>query len=288
MKRILLIIFLLLVLPEVALAQEVLDEVTNNFAAGRDAWWGQLEPIARRLFGLLAGIELIISGIIYGLRRGDIDDIIARMLIKIMIIAFMYTILLQGRSWLPELIGGFSFIGTVLTGQSLSPSLLISLGADSFLSVMNAGTGLNVLFNGVQVFLVFFTGALLFFSFVLIAVRMVLITVEAIVVVALGSLFVAFAASRFSAPFADAYFVYAFAVGIKVLLLNMVVAVGMSLASGWVASLEEMTLFEFALPLQIAAAALTFAALAWYLPGVAANRLTHNVSFGIAQGLRAH
>ena len=291
MKCVLLILALStlsMAMPREAAAQEVLDEVVEDFAANQDAWWSAIEPMARSLFGLLAGIELILTGIIYGLRRGDLDDILARMLIKFMILTFMYTVLLQGRDWLPEFIGGFGFVGEVLTGQDLTPSVLIGLGADALINVMNAGTGLNLLFNGVQVYLVLFTAIALFASFTLVAIRMVLITVEAILIVTLGSLFVAFAANRVTASFTDAYFVYAAAVGIKALLLNVIVAVGLALSEGWIARLEGMTLFEFNLPLQITAAAFTFAALAWYLPGVASARLTQNVSFGIAGALRAH
>ncbi len=284
----LLVLLLTPTLAQDAHAQEVLDGVVEDFAASKDLWWDQIEPIARGLFGLLAGIELIITGILYGLRRGEIDDLLGRLLLKFMIIAFMYTVLLQGRSWLPEFVGGFSFVGEVLTGQDLTPSALIGLGATSMMEVMEAGVGLNILFNGVQVFLVFFTGLSLFISFTLVAMRMVLVTVESILVVALGSLFVAFAANRITASFTDAYFVYAASVGIKALLLNVVVAVGMDLAQGWISQLEGMTLLEFALPLQITAAAFTFAALAWYLPGVAAARLTQNVSFGIAGALQTH
>jgi len=79
----------------VASAQQVgppLDAITDAYRSASGAWLSRLMPIARRTFITLAGIEIALSGLLYGLRRHALDDIAARFVLKFALLAALLAV----------------------------------------------------------------------------------------------------------------------------------------------------------------------------------------------------
>ncbi|MBU2766944.1 hypothetical protein HAP94_12230, partial [Acidithiobacillus ferrivorans] len=78
-------------------------------------------PIAEGVFSALAAIEFAWTWVLWLLEKGggDGESVIPTLLKKIMTIGFMYFLLLNafsGLDLIPNLIGGFEYIGAQLTG----------------------------------------------------------------------------------------------------------------------------------------------------------------------------
>ena len=88
--------------------QGVLDGIASQYQAAARAWRPRLVPIAQQLFMILAGIEFAISGAIWALRRGSLDDLAAKFLLKFTLVAFLLALITGFSYWIPPIVNGFA------------------------------------------------------------------------------------------------------------------------------------------------------------------------------------
>ena len=205
--------------------------------------------IAEGVFGALAAIEFAWTWVMWILEKGggDGESVIPTLLKKIMTIGFMYFLLLNafsGMDLVPNLIGGFEWLGAQLTG--VGANSINSTTANNSYNMLTpggifdtAGNLVAIFVNGVnkaiqQLHFYQFADAFVYslsevvFSaiiilvFSMLAISLALALIESYIVLGAGVIFLAFGASRWTMPFAEKYISYAVGVGVKLFAFYLV------------------------------------------------------------------
>lgn len=264
----------------------IMDQVTGDYRAVQFVWLDRLIPIAQRLFMLLAGIEVAVSAAIWGLRRPSMDDVLGEFILKFAFLAFVFVLIFSFEFWVPPIVGGFVAAGQRAAGTgAFSPSEIVDLGIDLWMDVVGAPTASSLL-NPVNAIAMGIVGLAILGSFVSIAAQFVKTLVESFLVLSAGVVFLGFAAFRATASFAENYLVYAFHVGIKLFMINLLVGVGFQLAATWRGYAASLDAFNMRPAIEILAGALLFALLALTLPGSFARGITGGARLGLADAIR--
>ena len=268
----------------------VLDHIRDVYRMAAGDWRARLLPIAQRVFVLLAGIEFAVSGAIWAIRRDALDEVAGKFVLKFALIAFLLAVLTAFATWIPPIVNGFVFAGEHAVGRGLtSPSDVVEIGRETAAQVLQQLSLGVMLRDPVMGIIAALSAVLIAVSYIWIAAQLVLVMVEGyIVVLGGGVLFFGFAASRWTAAFAENLLAYAVAIGVRMFLLYLVVGVGADVARSWIPLIQGSDFFGPASPLlEVMGGAIIFAIIATVLPTRVAARLTANHSFGLATALRA-
>jgi type IV secretion system protein TrbL len=284
---------LLVALPLSAQApaqQPVLDGIAGQYRDAARLWRPRLVPIAQQLFMVLAGLEFAVSGAVWALRRDALDDIAARFLLKFTLVAFLLALITGFTYWIPPIVNGFAAAGEHAIGASatVSPSAIVDIGRETSLAVLNTLDVGAVLKSPAMAVFGAIAALIIALAYMVIAAQLVLVLIESYVVLGGGVLFLAFAAFRGTAGFAESLIAYTFGVGIKVFLLYLIVGLGSGIARSWIPLIQTSSFFGPESPLlEIVGGAIIFAVLAVRMPSHVAAQLSGSTSFGIAAALRA-
>lgn len=235
-------------------------DVLQAYQSLEGSFASKVLPIAESVFGALAAIEFAWTWVLWILEKGggDGESVIPTLLKKMMTIGFMYFLLLNafsGLDLIPNLIGGFEYIGAQLTG--VGSTAINSTTANQAYNMLTpggifdtAGVIIADYVNGVETVisnlhfyqvgtafqdvlsLVGFVGVTLL-VFAMLAISLSLALIESYIVLGAGVLFLAFGASRWTMPFAEKYISYAVGVGVKLFAFYLVLGIGAQLAHAW-------------------------------------------------------
>lgn len=274
---------------ETAAAQSLpADDFTKGYQAIAAQWLDRLRPLARRTFTLLAGVELAVSGIAWGLRGGSFDETLGKFTLKVAVLSFMFVVILYFHEWIPAIINSFVDAGAHAAGvTALDPTAVAEEGIALSGLLMKAAfdKGLFAVLTAEGMAAVW-AGAVIVLAFAAIAAQLVITLIEAYIAVTAGVFFVGFAAFRGTAPFADRYLVYAVAVGVRLFLLYLLVGAGAGIVSTWSAEITSMAVFDYVTSFRIVGGAIIFALITWIIPNRVAHHLTDGASFNIAEAVR--
>lgn len=268
----------------------VMDGVQQSYQAASHAWSGRLVPVAQRLFALLAGIEVALSGIIYGIRRDALDDVAAKFVLKFAVLGVAVAAVTYSSTWLPAIVNGFAAAGERATGQpgTVDPSEVIDLGvwlAGSMLAVFD---GWGIVHHPVLAIYSAICADIVMLAYAFIAAQLLLVLVESYVVLGAGALFLAFAGYRGTAGYAEGFVNLIVHVGVKIFLVYLVVGVGVELTRSWAPLLTPDQTFGVGSPIwQVFGGVIVFGFLTYRIPNTIASRITSHSSFGLAQAMRA-
>ena len=272
---------------ETALAQAVGDEFTDPYSTLRWDWHTRLAPVAQRTFLLLAGFEFAVSAYVWGLRRHDIDDVLAQFFLKFLLLSVLYFVLYAWINWGALIPRSLAQAGQVASGRpALFPSDVVELGLELQGRMMDKAWGWGLLVSTADTVAALLAGFLVVIAFALIAMQLVITLIESYVVIGTGAFFLGFAAFRGTSSLADRYLAYAFAVGVRLFLLYLLVGVGQDVAEGWVRAIDQMSVVDYKLTFRMVAGALIFAGIALVIPNRAARQLTDGISFGLPEAVR--
>ena len=268
----------------------VLDSVVQEYGGVAAGWLGQVLPMAQRTFGLLATLELAVSGLLWTLGGTALDQVAAGLLKKFIVLAFFLSLLTLFPLWLPALTHGFEVAGQTASGTgSINPSRILDLGLAIADRMLLALADIGLLANPTGVLVGTFTTLLVVLAYAAIAAQLCLTLVEVYFVLSGGALFLGFAGFRGTVPFAEAYLLYAFQTGAKVYVLYLVTGAGAALSEQWAG-------IDFAgagggVPASLApffavmTGALVLALLSWRAGAIAA-RLTAGAGLNLREALR--
>jgi P-type conjugative transfer protein TrbL len=268
----------------------VLDSLTVAYRTASHAWLARLVPVARGTFTVLAGIEVAISGLIYGMRRQAMDDVAARCVLKFALLAFLLAVVTNMSAWLPPLIGGFAAAGEAAVGATgtVNPSDIVDIGVALAGRLLGALDTVGVLTHPTMALFAAASALIVVVAYVLVAAQLVLALVESYVVLTAGVVFLGFAASRATAGIAEAFLTHVVRLGVRIFLLYLIVSLGTELSRGWIATITADQLFEPASPIgQVLGGAIIFALLAIRIPDELSTRIAAHQSFGLARALRS-
>jgi type IV secretory pathway TrbL component len=130
----------------------------------------------------------------------------------------------------------------------------------------------------------------LFGSYLAVAIQLLLVMVDSyITILGGGVLFLGFAASRWTAAYAEHLIAHVFYLGARAFFLYLVVAVGIDITNAvqpYLGTADTLLGYGGTL-LRVVGAVVAFAVIAWTIPKDVAWRLMGRTSFGLAQAMRA-
>ncbi len=265
----------------------ILDSIQQSYLAATGTWMARALGYAHDLFGGLAVLEIAWSGGQYVLRRNDLPEFISGVFLKVLSIAFFYTLLVEAPTWIPDIVRSFAqagqSIGGAGVGAALTPSGIFGLGtqvAGALLGAISStapGLAQTVASGGVALgsfllgaLVIALSALLALCGFAVVAVQLLVTLIESYIVIGGGALMLGFAGSRWTLPFAERYLGYAVSVGIKLFVLYLIVGLGGTLAQQLIAQIVS---YGSTVPpivyLQAGVGSLVFGAIGYLVPGLA-------------------
>ncbi len=281
-------------IPTVLVAQTpagVLDEIALDYWTASEAWIGQVFAVTTDLFYWLALLEFVVAGLMYAIATPQARDAAAgRFLVKIMLISFVYMLITQSGFWLSRLIDSFAGVGEYVLGQTMSPSEIVAHGQVLSGAILRSVDVIGMLTNPPIVIYMTFTAFVVMLCYILISVQVVLTLVKSYILLSAGLFFLAFGAFRSTASFAENYLIACVHVGIKLMILYFVVALGEPLTQSWAVLLREDSLFatDVGPIIQVLAGSVMLAFIVWYIPNKIAGQITQGASLGLAAAMRGN
>jgi type IV secretion system protein TrbL len=274
----------------VTVGGQYLDGIRNAYQSAAGGWRARLVPLAQRTFMLLAALEFCVSGLVWALKRDSLDDLAAKFLLKFLLISFLLTLITSFNFWFPAILNGFASAGEeVVGGGTMSPDAIIAVGGSLAFAILQA-ISLTVVARDILIgMFALFCAVAVAAAYIIVAIQVLIVMIESYVVVLGGGvLFLGFAASRWTAGFAEQMVAYAFCLGARIFLLYLFVGVGMDVTQGFVRVIGNSQIFAEPSPLlQVTGGALAFAYVVSRVPSDVARRLTGHHNFGLAHALRA-
>jgi type IV secretion system protein TrbL len=189
-----------------------------------------------------------------------------------MSIGFFYALLLNANSWIPAIIDSFIDAGQIAGGATdLSPSAILDIGLKTtwtMLSKLHFSGVMDTLATGGTAL---FASIVIIFSFAVIASQLLIAIIESYIVISGGVIFLGFGASRWTTDFTQKYISYAFAIGVKLFILYLLIGIGQSQTASWPNSLEPINVNSV---LSVMGSSLVYMFLVWQIPGMAASMLS--------------
>ena len=256
----------------------IFDSIGGAYASATASWLGTLQPLAQRLFLLLATIELIWSGIWWAHARRHEEVVLSRILKKVVTLMFLFTVLLLAPTWIPTIIGSFVRAGQLASGfDSLDPSTVVQVGIDIAIAMFDSIDSVLALLKAP--WWLFIAPIFVIFSFTVIAGVLLMTLIESYVVIGGGILLLGFAGSRWTVSFAEGYLVYAVRVGVKLFVLYLLIGIGMSLPQTWIQSASFSLWPNPRAFFEVMGGAMIFAMIIWRVPEFAASMLGDRAGF---------
>lgn len=289
------LLFFIALMPAVALAQSapvcaptagkggILTGLATQFSSTTAPWTSTALRYGQDLFFALVAIEIAWSAITYVLQKDSLPDFVAALLLKIISVGFFYTLLQPsyGPVWISDIVSSFSQAGSAIGGQSQflpsDPSSVFNCGTDvanaMLQSVSNNNTGItfgNILPAIEAVFAALICALGVVLAFAIIAGQLLITLIESYIVIGAGVFMLGFTGSRWTLVFGEKYVGYAFSVGIKLFMLELIVGLGYALGQQW-AALFANGIAPPETYIEVVGAALIFGFVAWQIPGLAAS-----------------
>jgi len=280
---------LLCILPAVSQAATgLLDNIAAGYKNASSGWYGILFPYAQRLFWLLATIEFGWSSIVWIMGRDEMGSLMAKFIKKIISIGFFYAILLNSNTWIPAIINSFVTAGQQAAQiNSISPSQVLDTALTTAGIFFKSYSVKGLLSNIPASLLAVFVSIMIVCSYAVIAAQLLIALIESYIAISAGVLFLGFGGSRWTIEFTQKQISFAFATGVKLFMLYLIIGVGQVQAVNWNATLQTVDLGSgegintiFA----ILGGTLIYMFLAWSVPSLAAAMLagSPNLTAGAA------
>lgn len=274
-------------LAQAALAQEVAEDLTDEFRLAAGVWTDRLRPLAQRTFALLAGIEFAVSAVVWGFRREGFNEAVGQFFLKCAVLSFLFMCLIFFDEWIPAIVNSFVLAGQTAAGTpALNPTQVLELGLELYGKMMENVFGWGMLTSPAETFAAVFGGFVVLLSFGVIAAQLVILLVESYIAVTAGVFFLGFAAFRGTAGFADRYLIWAVGVGIRLFLVYLVIGIGVGVAEGWAEYIGTIGTIDYFAAFRVVMGALVFALVAIIIPNRTARYLLSGTSFGLSDAVR--
>jgi type IV secretion system protein TrbL len=266
-------IVLLLAAPP-ASAADILDTIASTYQTASSGWFSKLQGYATSLFWLLAAIELAWAAITWALEKDAMTTFMAAFIKKIMGISFFYALLLYASTWIPAIINSFQTAGKTaggFSGAGITPSSVIDLGISTAAQMLEKIKDMSLLDSPMTIVVAGLSALGMVIAFTIIAAQLMIALIESYIIIGAGVLFLGFGGSRFTTDFAHKYICYAFANGVKLFMLYLILAIGMAQAETWGTLLSTTQLNNI---FAVLGASLVLAFLSFQIPGLAASMLS--------------
>ena len=263
----------------------ILNDIVRDYEAISTSWFSALAPIAHRIFWILVAIQLTWSAIWWVLDREDGLGVLSSLLRQVVAIGFFYALLLNGGTWIPVVIQGFSQAGATAAGiTNLSPTGVFDQGLALANKILNATADLGLLDGFFASLVAGITALIVVIAFAIIAAQLLVVLVESFIVIGAGILFLGFAGSRWTKFFTERYLSYLASVGVKLFVLYLIMGVGMGIAARWMPILERGGFSPIPF-FYVMGGSLVFVFLSWHIPSVAGSMMAGAVGLSLSDAV---
>ena len=279
-----------------------LTNLQNEFQGATTGWMTQALTLAKGLFVGLAGLDIAWTGINWLLKKNDLSDFIAAFVLKMLSLAFFYMLLAEAPTWIPMIINSFKSAGSSVGAASpasaspaLDPSTVFGQGFGISNAMWTVEGKVSSVMHPIDS-LGFFLGTVLasimvMAAYALLAVQILIANIESYLIIGGGALLLGFNGSKWTQPFAEKYFGYAFSIGIKLFVLYLITGLGESLADGWITTLHGFATnpntFSPQAPIAIGVSSLVYGAMGVTVPGIASSMLNGSPSMSLGNTMGA-
>ena len=240
----LLLPLILLLAPTPALATGILDTIISQMDAMTGEWMTRAIQIALMIFVALAVIEIAWHGIQLVLKQGELSELIAGVMLKVVALGFFYTLIVFSGQWIPLISDSFGVAGERISGlapNQLTPSGVISTGIDVANRVFEAPLeefSLMEIGRGLLTSIIAAVAALtILAAFVIIGLQLFIVKVEMFLVLSGGVVMMGMSGSRWTMNFSEKYIGYAISVGAKMIVIALLAGFGVTFGNEIVAQL---------------------------------------------------
>jgi type IV secretion system protein TrbL len=225
--------------------------VFTTYAQAATQWITVAQGYAKTLFGLLAVIDFSWTAGMLALEGHELNTYIARIIRKLMTISFFAVILANGTFWMGAISASFIKIGQAASGTNVvTPAQIIGDGFSMAGILLQWATksattiGLTSVAPMVPVLFALIVAILLLAGYAIVAINFVVTTIEGFVVIGAGYIFLGFGGSQWTRPYVERYIALAVSLGARLMILYMIVGLGHTFATQWVAILNNMTTLD--------------------------------------------
>jgi len=220
-----------------ALSQVIPDNAIEQVRAPFEALFGEVDRIrdfASTLFYSLLLLELVISGFSLFWTGADLNAV-GRWLVERIVVLILALYLFRNGPWIAEMIvNSFAFLGVQLGGINPTPSDVVERGI-----VLAADLQSEVSFwDGAKAIPTLLAALILSLIFAAIGANMLVIMCELYLLMVSGIILMGFAGASWTRDIALGYFRYMISVGFKLLVMQVLVGLGLSVIEGWISGIN--------------------------------------------------
>lgn len=237
--------------------------------------------LAKNLFTLLAGIQVAWAAITWAMNRTDGNSLIPELARMMIGIGFFWAVLLNYDVWIPAIYTGLRQVGSDMTGVgNLSPGDILDTGQKLASKIFDSAKSIGFWDSIGGTIMASICGFVIFLIFVLIAAELAIVLVGGKIILAGGLILLGLSGTKWTMSYAERYFTFAIALGIRLLFLTLIVGLGQTLADGWIDLINNPPDGNFIdAYLAVLGAALLFVIFARKIPEMAVAGLTGNIAF---------
>ena len=255
---------------------DILTAIGDDFKKASIQWQPKLLEVAKSLFWKLAAIEFAWATILWTLKNNDMQSFTSAVVQKIIGIGFFFMLLQNADYWIPAIIQGLTKSGQIATGlQELTPSEIFNTGINTAVAMLNGMKSKSVWEDFAVMIVGGWSAIFIVIAFLIIAGQMLIALIESYIVIGGGILFLGFGGSRWTTDFAQKFISYAFATGVKLFMLYLIVGIGSSQASTWAYKLNDVNFNNI---FEVLGGSLLLAFLGFQIPNMAASMLSGSPS----------
>jgi len=259
----------------------IFDNIQEQYMQKAVTWEKGLRSIALSLFGGLAVISIAWTFIKISLQKNDFSAFVPTMTMQILTLGFFLYLVENGTEVATMILRSFEMAGQRVgnTGP-ITPSWVVINGFDSCFRIIEKVIDMS-LSDSISLGLpLVLCGIALVLCFVAVAILLLVTTIESYFVLFGGIILLGFGALPWTRDIPKNYLIYSINVGVKIFVLSLVVSIGVEFSNDWpgmiVASTNDLVLHN---TLYLLAGAITFAAVAWKVPGIASSLTSGSVNF---------
>ncbi|MDE2600439.1 MAG: P-type conjugative transfer protein TrbL [Rhodocyclaceae bacterium] len=255
----------------------ILDNLVGQYKQASLGWFNVLYGYAQVLFGLLAALEFTWAAAMWVLEKDSMQSWMAALVRKIMSVGFFYALLIKSSTWIPAIIDSLVQAGqTAGNTGALSPSNVVSAGVDCAFQIMQSLSNLGLLDQIAIGLIADACAVIIMLCFVWIACHLAVALIESYIAISANVLFLGFGGSRWTTDFTSKVLNYAFATGVKLFMMYLIIGLGMQEANNWASALSATSVGNnyVNICLYVLSGSVFFAYIATKIPSLAASLLT--------------
>ncbi len=245
---------------------DIPGKIEKTYEEASIIWESVIKKHAVRLFWYMAFFQLVVLAI-KGLFSGyDFGDFLLEIL-KLMLIGGIFLALINHTNWIADLIYSFIKIGDEAAGATgapteINPGKAYTTGADI---ITRAWEKTRFLKQPITSFTLITCGAVVFCCFMLISLHMLLAYIEMYVTLHIGFILLAFSVFNATQQIGINYLQHVISIGLKIMVLNLLVGVGVVLMEP---HLKDLNVMDFKTFIHVVGSSFVLAVLVKQVPAM--------------------